>query len=314
MTDFYADKKVVVLGGAGFVGQHLCRALRDCRADVYVIDDFSRHPDQHKIDENNGPITCDIYSTTRLLFHLRRLKPFAVFNLAANVANVQYNQSHHNEMFYSNIRLQTIPVMICEALYSISHYLQVSSACVYNTAPAFEDDVGGIPIGANAGYSWAKRMGERAVQWSTLDHAVIVRPSNIYGPGDWYDDKAHVIPKLIKGYLNGTAKRYDRYTYREFLYVKDAVEGMMYALEHGKHKEVYNLGTGGETAISTIDLHKLIAEITEKPLAELIETDFDPGDEERYSNCDKLIYLGWKYKTSLEDGIKRTVEAYLETR
>ncbi|KKM22857.1 hypothetical protein LCGC14_1621040 [marine sediment metagenome] len=317
MSDFYKGKNVVVLGGAGFVGQYLCRLLEKRGANVFVIDDYSRHVDL-KIDQYLNRVSRK--SSTRLNIskmhllgtRLKEINPFAVFNLAAAVAGVEYNQKHHNQMFIDNVPLQATPVMACELL-DIPHFLQVSSACVYGqdaNAPAVEDELGGEPVAANAGYSWAKRMGERAVQWSNLQHAVIVRPSNIYGPGDWYDDRAHVIPKLIKGYNEGTAKMFGLHLKREFIYVEDAVKGMVAALEDGTHKEAYNLGSNH--VISMHSLHMAISSEMNKPPADQTKPNFDQGDDMRCSNTAKAAaHLGWVAETPFLTGLGKTIEAYL---
>lgn len=326
MSDFYRDQNVVVLGGAGFVGRHLCRLLTERGAIVSVIDNLSRHESQltyviskiYKLDIHS--FSAQHFSAFENV--MRSIAPFAVFNLAAAVAGVEYNQKHHNQMFLDNVQLQTVPVMVCEQL-NIPHFLQVSSACVYGedaNAPAVEDNLGGEPVGANAGYSWAKRMGERAVQWSNLKHAVIVRPSNIYGPGDWYDERAHVIPKLIKGYDQGTAKIFGSGTsVRQFIYVDDAAKGMIHALEHGGNKEAYNLspcdwGSAELQHHSILAVHDIISTIMGKELAPEVKATFDPGDDQRYSDVSKLYNLGWYQETSFLSGLKKTIEAYLETK
>ena len=321
MSNFCKGQNVVVLGGAGFVGQYLCRLLEKRGANVFVIDDYSRHVDL-KIDQYLDRIDrIGRISSTRLniskmhllITRLKEINPFAVFNLAAAVAGVEYNQKHHNQMFIDNVNLQTIPVMVCEPLVT-PHYLQVSSVCVYGedvNTPAVEDELGGEPVGANAGYAWAKRMGEWAVQWSNLQHAVIVRPSNIYGPGDWYDDRAHVIPKLIKGYDKGTAKMFALHPQREFVYVEDMAKGMLAALENGEHKEVYNLGSNH--VISMHSLHMAISSEMNKSLADQAKPHFDQGDDIRSSNTAKAkAHLGWVAETPFLTGLKRTIEAYFE--
>ena len=323
MTDFYQDQNVVVLGGAGFVGQHLCRALEARGADVRVIDNLSRHESQLAQVAEAGrfhriKIWHDSPIFTNVLSHIN---PFAVFNLAASVAGVEYNQSHHNQMFLDNVQPQTIPVMVCERL-GVPHFLQVSSACVYGedaNAPAVEYTLGGEPVGANAGYSWAKRMGERVVQWSNLQHAVIVRPANVYGPGDWYDERAHVIPKLIRGYAKAKSdvKMFgDGSQIREFIYVDDAAEGMIHALEFGEHKAAYNLGTGGKTLCSMRELHTMIANIcgSVRVAAPGASPTFDKGDNARFSDCQKMAELGWVANTNFRGGLTVTIEAYLGTK
>jgi nucleoside-diphosphate-sugar epimerase len=316
MTDFYQDQNVVVLGGAGFVGRHLCRLLEERGANVYVLDHFSRSGYAMAKMFPYKFYCLDIIRDHYIFsYELKKFAPFAVFNLAAAVAGVEYNQNHHNQMFLDNVQLQTMPVMVCERL-DVPYFLQVSSACVYGedaNAPAIESNLGGEPVGANAGYSWAKRMGERAVQWSNLKHAVIVRPSNIYGPGDWYDEKAHVIPKLIKGQIDGTAQYFASEAVREFIYVEDAAEGMLAALEFGGNKETYNLGTNGFTKISIGELHKEIARLTDTPLPPEINAPFDTGDVERYSDTLKINAF-WIHKTNLYNGLRKTVEAYASNR
>jgi nucleoside-diphosphate-sugar epimerase len=316
-SNFYQGKSIVVLGGAGFVGQHLCRALEARGANVFVIDDFSRQGGitiDAEFNKNNKSY-LNIKIPKILQIQLAEICPFAVFNLAAAVAGVEYNQKHHNQMFLDNVQLQTIPVMVCERL-GVPHFLQVSSACVYGAdanAPAIEGKLGGEPVAANAGYSWAKRMGERAIRWSKLKHAVIVRPSNIYGPGDWYDERAHVIPKLIQGYAEGTAKLFGGgKAIREFLYVEDAAEGMLHALEFGAHKEAYNLG-GDDIALSMADLHFHIRDLMKVVYeAPNVAAEFDQGDNARFSDNLKMHRLGWKPQVRMYEGLKKTIEAYFE--
>lgn len=315
-TDFYQGQNVVVLGGAGFVGRELCRQLHLKGAIVWAIDNLSRAKTKdYDLHALAGIFDdCDI-ANSRLAALLSTISPFAVLNLAAAVAGVEYNQKHHNQMFLDNVNLQTVPVMVCERL-GVPHFLQVSSACVYGedaNAPAVEGNLGGEPVRANAGYSWAKRMGERTVQWGNLEHAVIVRPSNIYGPGDWYDERAHIIPKLIKGYDKGTAKIFDGgKSIREFLYVEDAAGGMLHALEYGGDKESYNLGGCG-ISLAMADLHNIIQDIMKVDyIAPNVPTTFDQGDNVRFSDNLKMKQLGWNATTRLHDGLKKTIEAYLE--
>lgn len=312
-TDFYAGQKVIVTGGAGFVGSHLVKALLSRGADIIiVVDDFSRGKSRMAGVRYR---LLDAGDRERLTTFLANEKPFAIFNLAARVAGVTYNQTHQLEMFKANIDLQTAPVMAAETA-GIPHFLQVSSVCVYGSdanAPAVEDNIGSEPTAANDGYSWAKRFGERAVQWSELKHAVIVRPSNIYGPRDYYDpDTAHVIPALITKVLSdspeieifGTGKEM-----REFIRVEDVATGMLHALEFGQHKEAYNLGTNGETTTTIKALLQAIqrAAGTNKPVQ--FSSEYDPGDNKRWSDCSKMMKLGWRYTWGLHQGVPNLVSS-----
>ncbi len=306
----WKDKKVIVTGGAGFVGSHLVRLLLDAGARVVVVvDDFSRGSTRI---ERASYFKADVGDTNRtpVLYE----GAFAVFNLAAHVAGVIYNQKNHLEMYAQNMRLLTAPLLAAEQT-GVQYFLQVSSVCVYspeNLTPC-EEGKGreGHPTPANEGYSWAKRMGERAALWSKVPHVIMVRPSNIYGPRDYSDERAHVIPALINKALhdeqiivNGTGNEY-----REFLYVEDAARGMMHALEHGAHGEAYNLGTHGDTCVPTRVLIKMIQQATGteyKPV--VFSADHDAGDAKRYSDCSKLHALGWNHQVGLDEGLAKTVE------
>lgn len=310
-TAFYSGQKVVVTGGAGMVGSALVEMLVDLGADVLVADDMSRGkthvPGSRllRIDAGDG-------NAMRNVLH----DAFALFNLAAYVAGVQYNQHNHALMFERNARLQTAPI-IAASVIGVPHVLQTSSVCVYAptlNAPGVEANGHmGEPHPANNGYSWSKRIGERAAQWSSLPHSVIVRPSNIYGPRDYFDERAHVIPALIRKAVHDDVIRVNGsgYERREFIYVDDVARGMLTALEKGAHGQVYNIGTSGETCVTIRELVALIqaATWTDKKTVEYAQ-DYDPGDPARYSDASALMALGWKPAVSLADGIHRTADWY----
>jgi len=314
MSSFWHGKRVVVTGGAGFVGSHLVELLVEAGAETLSIDDFSRG--YTKIDGAQY-FAGDVCSENWNVFH----NTFAVFNLAASVAGVLYNQSHQLEMFERNMRLQTAPVIAAERA-GVPHFLQVSSVCVYapeHQTPAIESrGQWDEPIDANAGYSWAKRLGERAALWSTIPHVVIVRPSNMYGPRDYFDDRAHVIPNLINKCLDDNpviSMQSPPGIEREFMYVEDGAQGMMKAIEHGANHEVYNLGTGGFTRISLSDL------INEVQIACGTDKEIEwhggqnAGDSARWSNYDKAEReLRWGFKVQLHEGLRRTVKWYQAER
>lgn len=312
---FWDGQQVIVTGGAGFVGSHLVELLLDAGAMVHVADDYSRGSNMVA-----GAVyhECDVSSSEQLQTLCVHTKPTAIFNLAAAVAGVIYNQSNHLEMYDRNMRLQTVPVQVAETL-GTKRFLQVSSVCVY--APDYnhpcEEPYGQLdaPTKANEGYSWAKRMGEHVATWSKISHVVTVRPSNVFGPRDYFDEKAHVIPALIKKALsqnvievNGTGKEQ-----REFIYVKDIASGMMYALERGANREVYNIGTHGDTCISIGSLMTMIQRETgtlQKPVK--FSSTHDAGDLARWSDCSKIHKLGWQHKIGMMEGLRQTVNWYLE--
>jgi GDP-L-fucose synthase len=310
LRDFYSGKKVIVCGGAGFIGAVLSEHLLSIGAHVTVLDNGSRGTRRpHGADFISASITPEI---CRQLFD----GAFAVFNLAAKVAGVLYNVNHHHAMYYDNIKLLMEPLMAAEVT-AVPHYLQTSSVCVYSPSynhPSIEiNGLLGTPHTANAGYAEAKRDGERAVLWSKLAHAVIVRPSNVFGPFDYFDDKAHVIPALIKRAAreNPLLLHGDPMAVREFIYVDDVAKGMMIALARGEHKEAYNIGCGGRNSTTIKGLAGLICEIYGFD-REIIGAGGDGGDSIRFSDSSRLERLGWKHKVSLQDGLKRTIRWWVK--
>ena len=314
---FYSGKKVVVVGGAGMVGSSLVKKLIDASADVVVLDNFSR-------GKTKFAGAKYVYGDAGLEGDCRDVIKGAdlVFNLAATVAGVQFNQSNNAYMFESNIRLLTMPLRI-SAEYGVGRYLQTSSVCVYapeHNHPAQEAyGLVGEPTHANAGYSWAKRMGEYEAMWYAEKglHTVRVRPSNIVGIRDYFDSMAHVVPALIaKAYnnevieVNGSGEEL-----REFIYVDDVAEGMMAALEYGAAGGVYNLGTDGYTCVP---IKQIVDEIqralrTVKPVS--YKDMFDPGDGKRWSACGRAeSELGWTSTMGIKRMIKAVCDWYVEER
>lgn len=314
-SSFYANQRVVVTGGAGMVGSALVEQLVALGADVQVQDDFSRGTTYIP----GATYTRSDAGNDHACRHLFK-DAFAVFNLAAYVAGVEYNQHNHALMFERNVRLQTAPVLAAKAV-GVPHVLQTSSVCVYSPEynhPAKEEaGFASEPHTANNGYAWAKRMGEKAVEWTGLPHAVIVRPSNVYGPRDYFDDRAHVIPALIRKALTEPVIRVNGsgYERREFIYTEDVARGMLHALEHGNHGSVYNLGTNGQTCVSIRQLVTLIQEATGTQGKDVVFTsDFNAGDPARWSDCTNMILLDWRYAVELPEGLARAVEWYRRGR
>jgi GDP-L-fucose synthase len=312
IEEFYRRKRVVVLGGAGFVGSHLVEKLIERGANVLVVDDNSRGHTDHSRAEHYFRDILDAPDLP-IIFHDADI----VFNLAASVAGVLYNQSHHLEMFLKNVNLQLLPLMIA-AEKRVPTYLQVSSVCVYGTDQTEHADDKlrfydlSRPTSANEGYTWGKRVGEWATSQVEIPHLVTVRPSNIYGPRDYFDDRAHVIPALIKKTLEpgNVIEAYGSGDeVREFLYVEDAAEGMIQALQKGEAGEVYNLGARGFST-SIRDLLGMIQRLCGTDKEVIWKDSYHPGDSIRYSNTFMLQSLGWQAKISLAEGLAKTIDWY----
>lgn len=326
LKSFYSGKKVIVTGGCGFVGSHLVDLLEKLGAEVIILDNLSRG-----VNNCDGKLLyrTDVTRFDECLFWFKK-DVFAVFNLAASVAGVLHNMNHNLDMYNENILLQTVPVAAADAA-GVKHFLQTSTVCVYspeNNAPSSEEyGLDGTPHQANGGYAESKRDGERAVLWSDLNHAVIVRPSNIFGPRDHFDDKAHVIPALIKRALEEDSDELVLYgppkATREFVYVTDVAMGMVIALAFGGAYEAYNIGcndifrhssTGELDNVTTMeDLANKILLLTEKEKKVVVNEALGGGDSIRWAHSRKLRSLGWEHEIDLDWGLYETIEYYIDS-
>lgn len=303
--------RVCVTGGAGMVGHRLVRQLLEAGADVTVIDDMSRGQ-QIVPGASYRKIDLRLTSDPRFMEDID-----IVFNLAASVAGVIYNKANGTSMFRDNMLLQMNPVEMAEQG-GVETFVQVSSVCVYSPEhnhPCIEENgFLGDPHGDNAGYAWAKRTGEKAALLSAIPNVMVVRPSNIFGPKDYYDHRAHVIPKLIKAYANDSPVRVfgAGSAQREFIHSDDVASAMIYVAKHGKNRETYNIGTNGETRISMYSLHNMIKEMLNSKSPQEFVDGIEYGEPDRYSDTSKLRGLGWTHCRSLKQGLLLTIEDYLD--
>jgi len=321
MTNYWNNRRVVVTGGAGFVGIQLVSELLKAGASVTVLDDFSRGSNKVSgADYIVGDATNK--GSCRFAFRggaVRGVVVDVVFNLAATVAGVLHNMNHHHDMFIENVVLQTAPLAVAEEL-GVPVFVQTSSVCVYDPAnnhPAYEGHIGSVPHAANAGYSWAKRMGERAVHWSKIERAVIVRPSNIFGPYDYTDERAHVIPALIRKVVHDPVVHLygHKSTVREFIYSNDVALGMMAAAEHGLNKMAYNIGCHNDSDnVWTIEDLVDAIEFSYGTVKEHVwHEDVGGGDPLRWSDCSYARKdLGWQHKVGLHEGLRETLKWYID--
>ncbi len=315
---YWEGKSVVVTGAAGLAGSHLCEMLVAQKARVTAIDNLTRGC---KSNLNNvlGEIEwiCGDCTDLDMLEPIFRRKD-VVFNLAARVTSIEFNSRHHGTMFRDNMQLMAVPLEAAR-LAGVKRFLACSTVCVYGhdapipTPEEFADI--NNPEPTNAGYGFAKLMGEKMARWYAEEFGMevaITRFANLYGVRDYFDwETSHVIPALIRKNLehdvveiwgDGTQKR-------EFLYVSDAARGIMLLAEKYAAADPVNIGTGYNISIN--QLNTLIQDILgiHKPVVH--NCSMPTGHEQRLADNSKLLRVtGWVPDTSLEDGLKATIEWY----
>ncbi len=322
---FWDRKKVLVTGGAGFIGSHVVEELlrRGRGVRVTVADNFS-----HGKRENLKAVIKDVRLLREDFLLLEGcLKACrgqeVVLNLAARVAGVGYNFRHHATMFRENMLLAANMIEAARRS-GVERFLAVSSACVYPRdclIPTPEaEGFRGEPEPTNAGYGWAKRMAEylgRAAHEEFGLRVAIARPYNAYGPRDHYDSQdAHVIATLIRRVAGGENPILvwgDGSQRRSFLYVEDAARGLLDAAERYAEADPINLGTQEEVTI------RELAGTILRLAGSKAKLRFDPskpsGQPRR--NCDSSkarALAGFEPRVGLEEGLRRSIEWYKNWR
>jgi len=323
--------KILVAGGAGFVGSHVAEHYAKKKNEVIVFDNLCRAKLLNK-DEKNSKynwnymeknkniklVKGDIINYDEILQSSKNVD--VIVHAAAQTA-VTTSIVDPKQDFLTNA-LGTFNVLEAARKNNVERFLTVSSACVYSKectiptpeAEGFKD----VPEQTNEGYGWAKRMEEflsRAYAKEFGMRIAIVRPSNMYGPRDNFEpEKAHVIPNLLTKIMKGdgtlTVFGTGKPT-RAFLYVEDFCDGAMAAVEHACDGDPINIGSDEEISIKAL-VELLCKHVGKAPMV-IFDTTKPDGHMRRASDITKAkTKLQFKQKIFIEEGIKRTIAWYKE--
>lgn len=306
----WESHSILVTGGAGFLGQVVVRKLRERGFDNIVVP-RSKEYDLRK-EEN-----------VRRLYDMA--KPTIVIHLAAVVGGIGANRDNPGKFFYDNAIMGML-LMEQARLYGVKKFIAVGTICAYpkiTPVPFKEENLwGGYPEETNAPYGLAKKMmlvQAQAYRQQYGFNAIYLLPVNLYGPGDNIDpSSSHVIPALIKKCVD--AKRSgqkeivvwgDGSATREFLYVDDAAEGIVLAMEKYNDPDPVNIGAGFEISIK--ELVHLIAKVSGFDGKIVWDTSKPNGQPRRMLDTGRAQQrFGFKATTGFEAGLKETVKWYEE--
>jgi GDP-L-fucose synthase len=308
---YWADKRVTVTGGAGFLGSFVTGLLQVAGAKVSV-------PRSAEFDLRDRLAVQRLY---------QRDRPDHVFHLAAKVGGIGANLANAGTFFYDNLMMGMNVLHEAQAL-GVSRVLAVGTICAYPKfcpVPFHEDDLwNGYPEETNAPYGIAKKalsVMSDAYRRQFGFRSTVVYPVNLYGPRDNFDlASSHVIPAMIRKFLEARASGAaevvlwgDGSATREFLYVEDCAKALLLAAEKYDASEPVNLGSGEE--ISIRDLASLIAGAAGFSGRFVWDASKPNGQPRRRLEVSRARErFGFAAQTRLAEGIARTIAWYRQER
>jgi GDP-L-fucose synthase len=312
MSGFFEDRRVVVTGGAGFLGSYVTEGLRKrgCK-NIFVP----------KIEE------YDLVKSDDINRMYKDMRPDTVIHLAAVVGGIGANRRHPGEFFYKNL-MMGVQLIEQARLHNIEKFVAIGTVCAYpkfTPVPFKEEDLwNGYPEETNAPYGLAKKMllvQSQAYRQEYGFNSIFLLPVNLYGPGDNFDPgSSHVIPALIKKCVDAIESAADHIVCwgtgkvsREFIYAADAAEGILLATEHYNGSEPVNIGAGFEITIK--ELVEKITGLTGFKGQIRWDSSKPDGQPRRRLDVSKAKkYFGFEAKTSFDQGLKATIEWYKANR
>ena len=305
---FWDNKRVIVTGGAGFLGSYVVEKLKErgCK-NIFVplVEDYDLTKEENVIRLYQDYL-ADI-----------------VIHLAAVVGGIGANRENPGKFYYDNLVMGAM-LMEYARQYKVGKFVALGTICAYpkfTPVPFKEENLWkGYPEETNAPYGLAKKMmlvQSQAYRAQYDFNSIFLLPLNLYGPGDNFNPKSsHVIPALIKKFVEAERGGKDKVVVwgtgkptRGFLYVEDAAEGILLAAERYNKSDPVNLGT--ELEISIKDLAKLISRLVGFKGKIRWDTSKPDGQPRRRLDTSRAEReFSFKAKMNFEEGLRKTIEWY----
>ncbi len=311
-----SQEKILVTGGNGFLGQHVCSVLlaNGCKEHFGRPGPSFYRPQSAYFDLTDERLVTSVYAT---------YKPTIVIHLAAVVGGIGANRLYPGTFYYKNLIMGAL-MMEHARLNNIKKFVAIGTICAYpNHAPIpFKEDTlwDGYPEPTNAPYGIAKKVmlvQSQAYRQEFGFNSIYLLPVNLYGPGDNFNEKtSHVIPALIKKCIEARDKNLDYIecwgtgaATREFLYVQDAAEAIILATEYYDKPEPVNIGANAEISIK--ELVNIIATLTKFNGEIRWNAVYPDGQPRRCLNTERAQKeFGFIAKTKFLEGLQKTIDWY----
>lgn len=303
------NSKIYVAGHRGLVGSAIVRNLE---AKGYTNIVYRTHKE------------LDLTNQADVQAFFKEEQPEYVILAAAKVGGIHANNTYPADFIYDNLMIQNNVIKAAHD-YKVKKLLFLGSTCIYpKMAPQpirEEYLLTGALEETNEAYAVAKIAGLEMCKFFKRqygDNFISCMPTNLYGPNDNFDlQSSHVLPALIRKFheakVNGrdTVEVWGTGTpLREFIYVDDMADACVFLMENYDGEQHVNIGTGEEVSIR--ELAETVKDVVGFEGELVFNTDMPDGTPRKLTTVDKLHGLGWKHKTSLNDGIKLAYEWFLE--
>ncbi|MFI2202778.1 GDP-L-fucose synthase family protein [Streptomyces sp. NPDC020192] len=300
--------KIYVAGHTGMVGQAIVRRLRSEGYENLVL------ATRAELDLTDQRSVRDFVMTER---------PQYVVDSAARVGGIKANMSHPADFLYENLQIQNNLIWSAKEA-GVQTFLFLGSSCIYPRAcpqPMKEEYLmTGRPEPTNEAYSYAKIAGMKLCEYIYAEFGmnfISCMPTNIYGENDNFDpETSHVIPSLLRRIHQAKATGCSEVTIwgtgssrREFLYVDDLADAVVWLLFNYKKKQFLNVGTGED--VSILELAEHIGKVVGYEGQFSFDRTKPDGMPRKLLDVTRLHELGWSHRTGLDEGLRRTYDWFL---
>ena len=303
------DSKIYIAGHNGMVGS-ACWRLLESEGYFNLI--------------GKSSIELDLRNQGNVEKFFRKEKPSVVIDAAARVGGIWANNKYQYEFLIDNLLIQN-NLIKTSLENNVNKFIFLGSSCIYPKMapqPIKEEYLLTSSLEqSNQWYAIAKITGIKLIESIRNQYNkdyVCLMPTNLFGPGDNYDLKtSHVLPALIRKFVEAKQKKLNEVSIwgsgtplREFLHVDDLASAVLFSLRNKLSESIYNIGSGDELSIKK--LSNMIGRITSFKGEIVFDHSMPDGTPRKLLDRSRMNKLGWIKKIALEEGIKKTIENYIE--